>query len=167
MPLGQADSCFTPCMHRACCLTVRVGVQRCVSHNSQLAFHGKRGLRIHPQSHKAERCLQHGLPSHAEVSQQHFQGVACASSNVDMDSDVSSLIKQLHDHPTQAVFYATGGGMQVSFVWLKLNRHYPLNALTAAKFSFRPSPGFSQCQAHPELFWNPASRTHSQPCRRH
>lgn len=36
---------------------------------------------------------------------------------MEMDSDVSSLIKQVHAHPAQAVIYATGGGMQVSLAW--------------------------------------------------
>lgn len=39
-----------------------------------------------------------------------------------MDSDVSSLIKQIHDHPAQAVFYATGGGMQVRLAWHVLQK---------------------------------------------
>ena len=31
-----------------------------------------------------------------------------------MDADLTDLIKKIHDSPSQAVLYATGGGMQAS-----------------------------------------------------
>ena len=110
-------SCFFRCMHRACCWAIRAGVPRCVSRDSQLAFNNSKASVFRPHSHRVVKYLQQGSPAHVGLSQRHCRGVACASSNVQMDSDVSSLIKQVHDHPAQAVFYATGGGMQVSLAW--------------------------------------------------
>jgi len=53
-------------------------------------------------------------PSHAVLSQRTCRALATSSTAVHMDSDVAQLVKSIHDNPAQAVFYATGGGMQVA-----------------------------------------------------
>ncbi len=57
-------------------------------------------------------------PSQAVLSQRTCRALATSSTAVHMDSDVAQLIKLIHDNPAQAVFYATGGGMQVVNWWI-------------------------------------------------
>ncbi len=101
-------------MHSACCWASKVVT---TSHKafqySSLTSHSR--LRVAPvvQRHRNPSILQPFQSAHAVLSQRQCKAVTSTSSVVQMDSDVSQMIQQIYHNPTQAVLYATGGGMQV------------------------------------------------------
>jgi len=94
-----------------------------------------RGLHRNSPSH-----LHTVQPSHAVLSQRTCRALATSSSAVHMDSDVAQLIKLIHDNPAQAVFYATGGGMQVANQWITWT-------------FYEPTACFDHCNALQALTW--------------
>ncbi|DBA84041.1 TPA: hypothetical protein ACH3X1_006523 [Trebouxia sp. C0004] len=99
---------------------------RCAGQAVTAAQKALRPLRLLPSGLTAVRglhisspsCLRIVPSSHAVLRQRTCRALATSSSAVHMDSDVAQLIKLIHDNPAQAVFYATGGGMQVAKQWI-------------------------------------------------
>lgn len=75
--------------------------------------------RVRGVQHKAPKARQVVHGSHAVLSQYNCRALATGSSTVQMDPDVGECIQKVHDNSAQAVFYATGGGMQVHLQQLK------------------------------------------------
>ena len=99
-------------MHRACGWATGI-FSGSVTHNILVPHHFA-SFRIGRLRYcKAPTYTQQGFTSHASLSLRQRRDLTCGSSLIDMDKDISDLIQKVHDHPAQAVFYATGGGMQV------------------------------------------------------
>ena len=117
-------------MHRAC--GCAFGVVSGSATHSEIVPHVSAIFRIgRLRYYKRLTGVQQGFSSHANISQRNHRVLACKSSLVDMDSDISDLIQKIHDHPAQAVLYATGGGIQVRPMQQKLSFWPCMATLTA------------------------------------
>ena len=109
-------------MHTACCWARAFAAHKTVGHpllTNRTIFCTPAGLRRHQRL----SVLLALHSSFSVASQRRCKSVATSSSAAHMDSNVSDLIKQIHGDSAQAVFYVTGGGMQVTSAFCPVCDH--------------------------------------------